>query len=168
MLELATGRIFRPMGDSEDTDKGIIAERLDRLFATMTPEGRPYSLREVADGINAQAGRTVVSFQYLSLLRSGAKRKPSHEKLKAIADWFGVGSAYFDDDEVARRTDEELRGLALMRDAGVRSVAFRAAGLGQKNLDIVVSLLETLRSAEGLPPADAGDHPDESASSSES
>ena len=156
------------MGDSEDTGKGIIAERLDRLFTTMTPEGRPYSLREAADGINARAGRNVVSFQYLSLLRSGAKRQPSHEKLKAIADWFGVSSAYFDDDEVARRTDEELRGLALMREAGVRSVMFRMAGVSEDNLKLVASILDQLRHAEGLPPADPDDRLEESPSSPDS
>lgn len=145
------------MGGSDGKGKGVIAERLDRLFATMTPEGRPYSLREAADGINARAGRNVVSFQYLSLLRSGAKRQPSYEKLQAIAAWFGVSVDYFTDAEVARRTDDELAALALMRDRGVRSVAFRAAGLGPENLSLVVSLLEQLRSAEGLPPADTDD-----------
>lgn len=143
------------MSDSEDGDKGIIAERLDKLFTTMTPEGRPYSLREAAEGINKQAGRDVVTFQYLSHLRSGQKKNPSYEKLQAIANWFGVNVEYFSSDEVARRTDEEIRILTLMRDRGVRHGAFRLAGLSPKNMKFALDMLDKLRANDGLPPAEA-------------
>lgn len=144
------------MSDGEDKDRGVIAERLDFLFASVTPKGRPYSLREVADGINSAAGRTVTSHQYLSQIREGKRRKPSLEVLEAIARWFGVKTAYFLDDEVAERTDEELRAIGLLRDAGVRSVAFRAAGLSADNLDLLLSIADQMRDKEGLPPAEPG------------
>ena len=140
---------------SEDKGKGVIAERLDRLFASFTPEGHRYSLREAVQGINELAGRNVVSFQYLSQLRNGTRREPSREKLQAIADWFGVSVSYFFDDEVARRTDEELRGLELMRNAGIRSVMFRMAGVSDDNLKVVASILDQIRNIEGLPPSRA-------------
>lgn len=143
------------MGDSEDTGKGVVAERLDSLFANVTPEGRRYSLREAVQGINEQAGANVVSFQYLSQLRNGTRREPSRDKLQAIANWFGVSAAYFFDDEIARRTDEELRGLAAMREAGVRSVMFRAVGVPEDKLKLVVGILDEIRNSQGLPPAGA-------------
>jgi transcriptional regulator with XRE-family HTH domain len=145
------------MGDGDDKDRGVIAERLDSLFASVTPKGRPYSLREVADGINSAAGRTVTSHQYLSQIREGKRRKPSLEVLEAIARWFGVKTAYFLDDEVAERTEEELRAIGLLRDAGVRSVAFRAAGLAETDLDLVVTILDQMRDKKGLPPAEPDD-----------
>lgn len=35
---------------SDGAGEGIVAERLGQLFATVTPLGRPYTLRAVADG----------------------------------------------------------------------------------------------------------------------
>jgi hypothetical protein len=38
-------------------ERGALADRLDRLIATVHPAGRgPYTLREIADAINAEAG----------------------------------------------------------------------------------------------------------------
>lgn len=149
------------MSDSTDEGRGVIAERLDRLFAEVHPLGRPYTLKEAVAGINDKAGEPLVSVQYLSQLRKGDRRRPSLEVLQAIAAWFGVRVTYFTDDDVARRTDEELRTLALMRDTGVRSVAFRAAGISQQSLDMVRTLLEKIRAAEGLPPTSGDDEPGE-------
>jgi transcriptional regulator with XRE-family HTH domain len=161
------GGFFKSMDASDDTGKGVIAERLDKLFATMTPEGRPFSLRETADGINAKAGRKVVTFQYLAKLRSGEKRKPSHETLQAIASWFGVKTDYFSDDEVAAATDDQLRVLSVMQDAGVRRVAFRSAGLDQESLNLVAGILDQLRLGKGLPPAEPDDQDAEPSGDSE-
>lgn len=138
------------MTDDDRQGKGIIAERLDRLFETVQPLGRPYTLREVAEGINEQAGETLLSVQYLSQLRNGDRRKPSYDVLLAISKWFGVQVTYFSDDETARRTDDELRVLALMKDTGVRTLAFRADGISEQSLAAVLALLDKVRQAEGL------------------
>lgn len=155
------------MNGSDRTNKGIVAERLDRLFATVTPLGRPYTLREAADGINAQAGTNVVTFQYLSHLRSGLKKNPSYEKLQAIARWFGVSADYFADPEAARRTDEEIRVLDLMRDPRVRRVAFLAEGLGPDDLKLAVGILKRLREIGRLPAVHADGSDEEPVTSSE-
>lgn len=155
------------MGESEDTDKGVVAERLSRLFANFTPEGRRYTLREAAEGINEKAGRTVVSFQYLNQLANGTRREPTREKLQAIADWFGVKLAYFYDDDVAQQGDEDMRMLEILRDNGVSNVLFRAGGLSEGSLKLVVDLLDHLRNSEGLPPVDANSPDEESPASSD-
>lgn len=141
------------MDSSEGTGKGIVAERLDCLFATVTLLGRPYSLHEVADGINAQAGRTVLTFQYLSQLRRGERRRPSFDKLQAIATWFGVNAEYFTDDEPPQRTPEERRFLDLMRDPRVRRLAFLAKDLESEDLKRLIGMVELMCKANGLPPA---------------
>lgn len=145
------------MSGTDRPGKGVIASRLDRLFESVQPLGRPYTLREVVEGINQQAGKNLLSIQYLSQLRNGDRAKPSYDLLTAICKWFGVPVTYFSDDEVYQRTDEELHVLALMRDAGVRNLAFRASGISEQSLALVTALVEKMRLAEGLPDPVSGD-----------
>jgi transcriptional regulator with XRE-family HTH domain len=147
------------MTSGDRPGKGIIAGRLDRLFESVQPLGRAYTLREVVEGINGQAGQHLLSVQYLSQLRNGDRSKPSYDVLTAISKWFGVQVTYFSDDEVFQRTEEELRVLGLMQDNGVRNLAFRAAGISEQSLALVTALVEKMRLAEGLTsdaPGDAG------------
>lgn len=140
----------RPEGAS---GLGLIAERLDHLFASVYPksQGRPYTLREAADMINADAGRPLISAAYISQLRSGEKRTPAFDKLAGLAKLFGVPTDYFRDDETARQVNEQLAMVAAMRDQGVEHVALRAAGLSAESLRAVLQLMDTARKAEGLP-----------------
>lgn len=138
--------------DGDGATGGVIAERLNRLFATVHPAGRgPYTLREVADAINAEAGTGIISAAYLSQLRSGQRAEPSHSKLAAIARFFGVETEYFSDAAAAGVADRQLEFLTAMRDAGVRSVALRAAGLSEASLAAVRAVIENARRLEGLP-----------------
>lgn len=141
------------MTGEDRPDKGMIAERLDRLFASVQPLGRPFTLREVVDGINEQAGKSLLSVQYLSQLRNGDRAKPSYDLLTAICRWFGVPVTYFSDDKVFERTEEELRVLALMKDMGVRNLAFRASGISEQSLALLSAMVDKMRQAEGLPDA---------------
>jgi len=149
------------MAVTPDGPPTVLAQRLAHLFKTVHPRGRgPYTQREAADKINELAGEVVISHQYLGLLCSGKRTEVSPRRLQAIADMFGVDVAYFTSDEVARRTDEELEILRLMRDQGVRSLAFRAEGLSPSSLKAILTIVEQTRIAEGLPPAiqdEAGD-----------
>jgi transcriptional regulator with XRE-family HTH domain len=102
----------------DDVRQGVIAERLNHLWDTCQPLGRPYTLKEVTDGINEEAGEQIISVQYLSQLRNGDRTEPAYSKLVAITRFFGVPAGYFSDDETFRRTDEEL-GLLMARDRPV-------------------------------------------------
>lgn len=132
-------------------DEGVIGERLNHLFATVHPAGRgPYTLREAADAINAEAGASIISPAYLSQLRTGQRAEPSHSRLLAIARFFGVDASYFNEDGAAEETDRQLEFLTAMRDAGVRSVALRAQGLSEASLAAVRAVIENARRLEGL------------------
>lgn len=148
------GRARHPMTGSDTGSRGVIADRLNQLFDSVQPEGRPYKLREVADGINEQAGENLVSMQYLSQLRNGDRRKPSYEVVVALARWFGVKVEYFSDDETARRTDAELRTLNLLKDARVRDLAFRAQDLPDKSFSVLAQLIDQLRRDDEAPSGD--------------
>lgn len=83
------------MNDTTE-DIGHLAERLNRLFEEVrSPTGKPYSLRQVVDGVNAQAGQRVLSVQHLCQLRHGQRRKPNYLIIFALAHWFGVDPDYF-------------------------------------------------------------------------
>lgn len=135
----------------QDSRQNVIAERLDHLIATVHEKGRgPYTLREIAEGVNEAAGERIMSVQYLSQLRRGERTEPSYSKLKAVADFFGVDVRYFSDDPTGGQTDEQLEVVAAMRDADVRNVALRAAGLSERSLKAVHALLDSVRELEGL------------------
>ena len=133
------------------TKRGVLAQRLDHLIVTAHPHGRgPYSLREIADAINAEAGTNLISAAYISQLRTGQRTEPSHSRLAALARFFGVGIDYFSDEATTEEASRQLEVLAALRDDGVRSVALRAAGLSQSSLAAVRAVIENARRLEGL------------------
>src|SRR6185437_11287128 len=84
----------QPADDSAVQSTGstaTLAERIDQLFRTVHPGRRkPYSIREVADEINAAAGEQVISHSYLWSLRKGVKTNPSMIQIAALAGFFKV------------------------------------------------------------------------------
>jgi transcriptional regulator with XRE-family HTH domain len=132
----------------DDAAPGVIAQRLQRLW-----EIRPASLRDVADAITAETGREV-SAQYLSQLRNGQRTEPSYSIIAAIATYFGVTPDYFyAPEDTARRTEDELRLLHALRDAGVRTIALSADGLSPASLATITEVIRNFRASEGLPEA---------------
>ena len=132
--------------------ENVLAQRLNRLFATVHPAGRgPWTLREVADAINSEAGETIISASYLSQLRAGQRREPSHSRLAAIARFFGVDVDYFSPEVSAEDADRQTEVLTAMRDAGVRAIALRAHGLSEPSLAAVLAVIENARRLENLP-----------------
>ena len=153
----AYGEDGRPPLMTENAAPNLLAQRLNHLLETVHPPGRgPYSLREVADAINEEAGTRLMSAAYLSQLRTGQRTEPSHSRLAAIAKFFGVDMRYFSDEETAQATDEQLEFLAAMRDNGVRAVAVRAAGLSETALEAVKALIDNARRLEGLDAPEPG------------
>ena len=126
-----------------------LAQKLDHLFATVRPRGADEATyREVAAAIATQGGPTI-SPSYIWQLRTGVKDNPTLKHLQALAQYFGVETAYFFDDVAAERIDAELALLTAMRDAGVRSVALRAAGLSPESLGLVRDVIDGARRLEG-------------------
>ena len=135
--------------------ESVLAERLDLLFETVHPAGRgPYTLREAADAINAEAGETIISAAYLSQLRNGKREEPSHSRLAAIARFFGVDVEYFSGSAPAADAARQAEALAAMQDPGVRAIALRARGLSEPSLAAVLAVIENARRLENLPDPD--------------
>jgi transcriptional regulator with XRE-family HTH domain len=138
------------VGDEVSEEGRALAEKVDRLFRVIHPEGRgPYSLREVARGV-ADMGGPSMSASFLHQLRTGQRDNPGIKYLKAIAGFFGVSPAYFFDDDEGARAQAEVTLLESMRDNQVRSVALRASGLSPETLRTVQAFIERARELEGL------------------
>lgn len=133
------------------TPSETLAAKLQHLFATVKPAGRgEYSNQEVATAIEASGGPTI-SATYIWQLRKGLRTNPTLNHLEALAGFFGVSIAYFLDEEVTDRIDEELEVISALRDAGIRSVALRAAQLSPEGVEALRAMVEHVRRLEGLP-----------------
>src|ERR1700733_15205061 len=141
-----------PMAGEVRRPPSPLSTKLDRLFQAVRPGGRgEYSYQEVADTIRNGGGPTI-STTYLWQLRKGLRDNPTRNHLAALARFFGVSPAYFFDEDAAEVVDAQLSLLAAMRDASVRSVALRAAGLSVESLAAVQVVIDHARRLEGLEP----------------
>jgi len=73
------------------------------------------------------------------------------EQLGVLAEFFGVPPAYFLDDQVAERIGEQLALASALRDAKVRDLAMRSAGLSSVSLDAILAIVEEVRKVQNLP-----------------
>ncbi|MFJ5532615.1 XRE family transcriptional regulator [Streptomyces sp. NPDC093261] len=137
-----------------EKNESVLAERLDSLFRSSRPEGRPWTNDEVAARLKEANPKLRVSGAYLSALRNGKRERPSHELLMALAQFFGVQYAYFFDQTYADQALAQLALLDELHQAGVRSIALRAAGLPPESLNAVMSVLDEIRKLQGLPPVE--------------
>ncbi|NJC70644.1 helix-turn-helix transcriptional regulator [Planosporangium thailandense] len=140
---------------AESAKQRTLADKINHLFQTVHPASRgPYSNEEVATAIRDRGGPSI-SATYIWLLRRGERDNPTLKHLEALAAYFGVPAAYFFDDEATERIDAELSMLSAMRDAGVRALAMRMAGLSSRSLQPIADVIERVRELEGLQAADA-------------
>jgi len=74
---------------------GTLAEKLERLFEEVRkPDGTKYTQTEVVEGTNG-----ILTRVYLWKLRTGRATNPGFHIIKALADFFGVDTNYFSEDE---------------------------------------------------------------------
>jgi transcriptional regulator with XRE-family HTH domain len=127
-----------------------LADKLNHLFATVRSPRGEYTHEQVATAIE-QAGGPTISATYVWQLRKGLRDNPTKHHLEALATFFGVPAAYFLDEEMTARVNEQLDLLAAFRDAQVRDLAVRASGLSPETLKTVIDMVERARELEGLP-----------------
>jgi transcriptional regulator with XRE-family HTH domain len=127
-----------------------LAEKLERLFQTVHPVGRPpFSNAEVATALEHGGGPTV-SATYLWQLRKGLRANPTKVHLEALARFFGVNPSYFFDESSVADIEGQLALLAVLRDDGVRAIALRSSGLSEGSLQAIQGIVENVRRLEKL------------------
>lgn len=134
-----------------------LAEKVDHLFRTVRSEKGEYTHEDVASALR-EAGGPTISATYVWQLRKGIRDNPTKHHLEALANFFGVPPSYFFDEDAAEKIEAELELLMAMRDASLRAVATRAAGLSEGSLEAIRAIIEQARQIEGLrddPPKDS-------------
>lgn len=112
------------------------AEKLDRLFKTITkPDGEEYSPEE----IQAATDKAITS-SYIYRLRAGKSTNPTIDKVKALADFFGIDPAYFLSDKKSEPTPDPERLVA--------SMALRARNIDLKTVEDMLLMIQALREKE--------------------
>jgi hypothetical protein len=71
--------------------------------------------------------------------------------LELLAEFFNVPVSYFFDDATAAKLSAELELVAALRDAGVRDVALRVAGLDDDARQAVMTMIDALHKVQGRP-----------------
>jgi transcriptional regulator with XRE-family HTH domain len=82
-------------------------------------------------------------------LLSGKQTNPTKAVLELLAEFFRVPTAYFFDDAMATRLGAELELVAALRDAGVRDLALRVAGLDDDARQAVLAMIDALQKMRG-------------------
>ena len=145
-----------------------LAAKLNHLFATrLRPDRKEYSNEQVATAILATKSVKTLSQSYIWQLRNGVKDNPTVRHLQGLANFFDVPVAYFFDDDVSHRVDEQLAGVRAERDrltelAGsdeLQLLAMRAGELSPARRQQVIDLLDVVYRLEQ---AERGSHPIES------
>ncbi|MEV5279678.1 hypothetical protein ACFYMW_25430 [Streptomyces sp. NPDC006692] len=127
-----------------------VARHLDRLFTSVVPKGRgPYSEEEVAAALTKE-GCPVTSSE-IEALRSGqGTATPSRDLLAALAKFFMMPEAYFEDANVSRVSEEDLKVLDALRTFGAREIAMRnLANLPEEACQALVPMIEHLQHQAG-------------------
>jgi transcriptional regulator with XRE-family HTH domain len=139
------------MADNAGKPLGLLARRLQHLYDTVRPPGRtrPYSDREVAEGVNAAVGEKVTGRTYIYQLRKGPADNPTYKVVLGLSRFFGVSPTYFFSEEETGRGDLPPETVALLRDDAVRDLALRAAGLSGQSRDAIRQMIENARTLEG-------------------
>ncbi|WP_043266600.1 helix-turn-helix domain-containing protein [Streptomyces sp. CT34] len=129
-----------------------LAERIDALFRSGRPDGRPWTNDEVAAQIKTHHPKVKVSGAYLSALRTGKRSRPSIELLTGLAEFFGVPVSRLTDTQAPTTLEHEIAALPQLNQAGMRSIMLRAVGVNDDGLKAVAAVLDHVRQLQGLPP----------------
>ena len=121
-----------------------IGQLVDQLFKTyLRPDGKEYSLQEVAAALNGEIDPT-----YLGKLRSGKVPNPGRNVLKLLCLFFRVPASYFFPELELKAASEEDPALAEEKKL---LLALRSVGLSpdmQSNLQAVIIALRQQQNDE--------------------
>lgn len=131
---------------------GVLADRLNHLFATIRPARGEYSAAEVARWILQHGGR--ISAVYILKLRSGEKANPSEAYLEWLARFFNVPTSTLSAGEPWDLDPELLQAqIAVRDDVDVRSALLRFLRLSPGSQAALSSVIDNLLAAERAAPA---------------
>lgn len=137
------------VAEQSDVSGASLADRLNRIVATVHPADRgPYTNEEIVNGIRASGGPSL-SVPYLNHLRRGRRDNPTKTTLEGIARFFQVPVAYLFDDDLSESGDPDRHLLAVVRNAGLESFIELVAELPEETRQSVARIVEDLHRMHG-------------------
>jgi hypothetical protein len=132
--------------------RGSIPERLAYLFQEVHPPGRkPYSPREVAQGINERGDS--ISEIYLQKILVGERGGAAHpEKLKSIAGFFGETLDYFYREDGPDPDTQRLIEIITLRNDTIRAISLLTAKLSEPAQRAILDVVRASAIAQGIDP----------------
>ncbi|MYS80817.1 hypothetical protein [Embleya scabrispora] len=159
MVAGSEGDARRPVGHARE-----IADKLDGLIAREATKsaGRAPTYRELADRINALAGRDVISKDtvrnlHLGVTQKGQPPNPTVDTLDWLGRGFGIreGARYFLDNAQTESVNaqfdrlDDIGGLRqALGNAEVVGLVQRASGLSDGSLHMLAALADRLKALE--------------------
>ena len=114
--------------------ESIFAEKLEKLFDEVRkPDGSRYTQTEVVEGTNG-----VLTRVYLWKLRTGRATNPGFHIIKALADFFGMDTNYFSQDEESTEDKEKTRPTGRYFEA----ILARAAKMDDKAQKAILDMMD--------------------------
>lgn len=135
--------------DGRISPESLFKTRLNELYSA---QGRRVTNRLVAEGIGNQG--IPISEAYLSQLRSGARSHPSHEVVRAIANFFEVSTDHFylvpwaGDQDRSQDVDSGI--ISNLCPSSLKDLLVAANGLSARSLGLLVDMTAKLRIADGV------------------
>lgn len=139
-----------PEQQTEQSDRGRFAERLQWLVDTVHPADREkYTDTEIAAGTADHPG--AMSRVFVRHLLDGRQKYPRMHHIQALSDFFGVKPEYFFDDDVAAETRRQIEEVVAWRDDEATALARRISALPDSARTAVSTMVDTLASYEDKP-----------------
>jgi transcriptional regulator with XRE-family HTH domain len=110
----------------------------------------PFTLPRVIAKFRLMRPQVDVSANTIRNLFSGEVERPSWHVVEGIAAVFGVSPAVFSDDATLQELEKQLKALDLLKEARIRMLAQRAAGVSPEGIDVALLVLEHYRARQGL------------------
>jgi transcriptional regulator with XRE-family HTH domain len=134
---------------------GTFTERLITARESIRrPDGKMYTLEEIAEGVRSYTGDTC-SKQYIGDLLSGKYTAPTQPKIEGIAHFFGLPPSYFFNDPLSVQMEEDLKLGAALREAGVHGIAARMLEVDPAKRNALMEILNEIQNREHV--AQSGD-----------
>jgi transcriptional regulator with XRE-family HTH domain len=125
-------------GEKMTEPDGTLADKLEKLFAEVRkPDGSKYTQAEVVEGTHGALTRV-----YLWKLRTGRAANPGFHIIKALADFFGVDTSYFSQNEASGSEEEKMRHTGRY----FKAILERAAWMDDKAQKAILDLMDYLLS----------------------
>lgn len=115
--------------------------------AIRRPDGKMYTLEDIAEGVRTYTGDTC-SKQYIGDLLSGKYTAPTQPKIEGIAHFFGLPPSYFFNDALSRQMQEDLKLGAALREAGVQGIAARMLEVDPAGREALLKMLNEIQQRE--------------------